>query len=177
VVLSVSRLSPEKDIPTLLDAFARLHQARPHSRLLLAGDGPDRARLQALVAQHGLQAVVQLPGRVAQPMAWMARADVFVLASQYEGFGNVLVEALASGVPVVSTDCPVGPREILQDGRYGRLVPVGDVAALALAMGQALDQGAQPAGAQAHAQQFTEARACAAYRALFDSLLNKAPAC
>lgn len=171
VVLSMSRLSAEKDLTTLIRAFARLHADHAQTRLLLAGDGPEREPLQALVLAHGLQSVVQLPGRVARPMAWMRESAVFVLASQYEGFGNVLIEALASGAPVVATDCPVGPREILQDGRYGRLVPVGDAQAMAQALAASLMQTGQPEGAMAHAQQFTVARACAEYRQLFDQLV------
>jgi len=176
VVLSVSRLSPEKDLPTLLAAFALLHDQRPDTRLLMAGDGPERGHLEALVAERGLAHAVALPGRVAQPMAWMQRAAVFALASQFEGFGNVLVEALAAGAPVVSTDCPVGPREILENGRFGRLVPVGDAAAMAAALAAAIDAGPAP-GAAEHAAQFTTGRATAAYLALFDELAQGAAAC
>ena len=176
VVLSVSRLSPEKDLPTLLAAFAALHAQRPETRLLIAGDGPERGHLEALVAERGLAAAVAFPGRLAQPMRWMQRAAVFALASQFEGFGNVLVEALAAGTPVVSTDCPVGPREILQNGRYGRLVPVGDAASMATALAAAIDAGPAP-GAADHAAQFTTGRATAAYLALFDELAQGAPAC
>lgn len=177
VVLSVSRLSPEKDLPVLLQAFARLRPQHPRLRLLMVGDGPERDNLQALVAAMGLEALVQLPGRVSQPMAWMAQAAVFALSSRFEGFGNVLVEAMAAGVPVVSTDCPVGPREILEDGRHGRLVPVGDAAALAEALAAALTQGQAPASASQRAQQFTTARASQAYAALFERLLAQGPAC
>jgi glycosyltransferase involved in cell wall biosynthesis len=170
VVLSVSRLSAEKDIPTLLRAFARLHALRPHTRLLLAGDGPERAALQATIEQLGLQAVACLGGRVQSPQAWMQRAAVFALASQYEGFGNVLVEALASGCAVVATDCPVGPREILENGRWGALVPVGHEVAMAAALQAACDAPGAPPGAAEHASQYTDAAACSAYRRLLDSL-------
>ena len=172
VVLSVSRLSTEKDIPTLLRAFARLHTQRPQTRLLLAGEGPARPQLQALVAQLQLGAVVAMPGRIESPRQWMQRATVFALASEYEGFGNVLVEALASGTAVVSTDCPVGPREILAAGRWGRLVPVADWQAMASALQQAVDDPGAPPGATGHAAQFTASAACSAYRALLDSLLR-----
>ncbi len=170
VVLSVSRLSEEKDIPTLLRAFLQVHGQRPQARLLLAGEGPARSMLQRLVAELGLDEVVALPGRISKPRAWMQAATVFALASQYEGFGNVLIEALASGTPVVSTDCPVGPREILDGGRFGSLVPVADPAAMARALMQALDHPALPAGARAHAARFTDTAACTAWRQLLDGL-------
>ena len=181
VVTSVSRLSVEKDIPTLVRAFKILHANRPSTRLLLIGEGPERAALQALVEAEGLGAVVQLAGRVHRPMRWMRQAAVFALASQYEGFGNVLIEALASGLPVVSTDCPTGPREILADGRYGALVPVGDAAAMAAALSDALAAGGPPTGAVEHGRSFTVERACDAYGDLFESVLNRCaaqePAC
>ena len=173
VVLSVSRLSDEKDIPTLLRAFEQLHAQRPHTRLLLAGDGPARPALQALVEQRKLGATVALVGRVQGPQQWMQRAAVFALASQYEGFGNVLVEALASGCPVVSTDCPVGPREILAGGRFGSLVPVGDWQAMAQALCRAIDHPGLPPGAAEHAWQFTDTAACRAYRQLLDGMTQR----
>ncbi len=170
VVISVSRLSAEKDIPTLLRAFGALHAQRPACRLLLAGEGPARAGLQALVGELGLDGSVALVGRIKAPRAWMRRAAVFALASEYEGFGNVLVEALASGCPVVSTDCPVGPREILDGGRFGALVPVGDWRAMAQALQQAIDHPGLPEGAREHAGRYTYAAATSAYRSLLDSL-------
>ena len=170
VVLSVSRLSVEKDIPTLLRAFAQLQRQRPQARLLVAGDGPEHAALQARIQALGLGDVAALVGRVQGPQAWMRQAAVLALASLYEGFGNVLVEALAQGCAVVATDCPVGPREILQDGRWGALVPVGDDSAMAQALLAAIDAPGAPPGAVAHAQQFTDSACCAAYRRLLDSL-------
>lgn len=172
VLMSVSRLSVEKDIPTLMKAFAKLHASRPDTRLLLVGEGPDRPRLQALRTQLGLEAVVDLPGQVAQPRRWIQHAAVFALASQYEGFGNVLIEALSCGVPVVSTDCPVGPRDILADGRRGQLVPVGDVDAMAVALARALDEPMLCLDSgKAYAEGFTASRSSQAYFQLFESLL------
>ena len=170
VVLSVCRLSVEKDLVTLVRAFAEVHCARPATRLVLAGEGPDRPRLMALVADLGLDGVVRLPGRTAMPLALMRHASVFVLASQYEGFGNVLVEAMACGTPVVSTDCPVGPREVLDGGRLGALVPVGDAPAMAQAITAALVRPAPPPGARKAALGYTQTNASAAYLALFNSL-------
>jgi len=125
----VGRLAVQKDFPTLLRAFARLRAARP-ARLMILGEGDRRSELEQLASALGISADVRLPGFVENPLAYMRRAAVFVLSSIYEGFGNVLVEALACGCPIVSTDCPGGPAEILEHGRFGRLVPVGDVAAL-----------------------------------------------
>ncbi|MBI4742488.1 MAG: glycosyltransferase [Betaproteobacteria bacterium] len=170
VVLGVCRLSAEKDLPTLIRAFAEVYRERPATRLVLAGEGPDRARLESLVAELGLAEVVRLPGRIATPLSWMRRAAVFVLASRYEGFGNVLVEAMACGTPVVSTDCPVGPHEILDGGRLGTLVPVGDASAMARAIAGALVRGVPLPGAREAALRYTQAGACASYRQLLERL-------
>jgi glycosyltransferase involved in cell wall biosynthesis len=151
LIVSVGRLSPEKDHATLIRAFALLG---PQVRLEIAGDGPMRDRLLALARELGVAERVTLTGFVADPFPLFRRATLAVSASRYEGFGNAIVEALACGTPVVATDCPYGPREILADGRYGRLVPVGDVAALAAAMRSALvdppDRAALRGGASGH---------------------------
>jgi glycosyltransferase involved in cell wall biosynthesis len=138
VILAVGRLHPEKDYPTLLRALVILRQVRP-ARLLILGEGPQRAELEALTRQLGVAGDVALPGFCDNPLPAMRCAAAFVLCSRAEGFGNVLVEALACGCPVVSADCPSGPREILDHGRYGRLVPVGDAEALATAILATLD--------------------------------------
>ncbi len=130
VVLSVGRLCEQKDFPTLLRAFAVVRKRRA-ARLMILGEGPDRAGLEGLADELGIQEDVALPGWVHGPAAYMARAAAFVLSSRYEGLPTVLIEALYAGVPVVATDCPSGPREILKDGRWGHLVPIGDVDALA----------------------------------------------
>lgn len=130
VLLAAGRLAPQKDFPTLLNAFARV-RSRREARLVILGEGPERARLERLAADLGIAADLKMPGAVLNPFAYMARARLFVLSSAWEGFGNVLVEALACGCPVVSTDCPSGPGEILDGGAFGRLVPVGDEEALA----------------------------------------------
>lgn len=134
VVLAIGRLTEQKDFPSLIRAFAAL-RARRFARLLILGEGELRGELESLAQSCGLTADdVQMPGFVSNPYAYLSRCAVFVLSSRWEGFGNVLVEAMACGAPVVSTDCPSGPREILEDGRWGRLVPVGDVEALAQAI-------------------------------------------
>jgi glycosyltransferase involved in cell wall biosynthesis len=137
VIIGCGRFVPLKGFDVLIKAFARLRAERP-ARLIILGDGLLRATLQDLVRSLGIEDDVALPGYAENPQAWFAASDLFVLPSRTEGFGNVLLEALASGVPVVSTDCPSGPRTILDSGRYGALVPVDDVEALAVAMTQAL---------------------------------------
>lgn len=133
VVLGVGRLTAQKDFGVLLHAFAQLRAQRP-ARLMILGEGELRPELESLAQQLGIHADVALPGFRDNPYAYMRRAALFVLSSRFEGFGNVLAEAMACGTPVVSTDCPSGPAEILQDGEWGRLVPVGDAEALAGAM-------------------------------------------
>jgi glycosyltransferase involved in cell wall biosynthesis len=142
VVLGVGRLTIQKDFSTLLRAFAQVRQRRP-AKLLILGEGDQRRQLEALSRELGVDGHVCLAGYRENPHAYMARAQVFVLSSIYEGFGLVLVEAMASGVPVVSTDCESGPREVLQDGRYGTLVPIGNVEALAQGITAQLDHGRQ----------------------------------
>ncbi len=137
VILAVGRITPQKDYSLLIRAFAQVRQSMP-VRLLILGDGEERAAMTELVSQLGLQDCVSMPGFVENPYAFMARAGVFVLSSRWEGLPTVLVEALYCGAPLVSTDCPSGPREILQDGAYGRLVPMGDAEKLAEAILAAL---------------------------------------
>ena len=122
--------------------------------LCILGEGSERTALETQVHALGLEGRVLLPGYKSDPAPYYARADLFVLSSDHEGFGNVIVEALDHGVPVVSTDCPSGPREILQEGKYGTLVPVGDVDALAQAMLATLHAPHDPAALKARARDF-----------------------
>jgi len=154
VVLGVGRLEPQKDFATLLRAFAILRQQRP-CRLLILGEGKQRGELQQLADELGISADFALPGFVANPYAWMARVRVLAMSSTWEGFGNGVAEALAVGTPVVSTDCPSGPAEILEDGRWGELVPVRDYQALAAALAKTLDSPGDKARLQQAAQRFT----------------------
>lgn len=137
VVLAVGRLSEQKDYPTLLESFARLRTERT-ARLVILGEGEQRASLEARVKELGIERDVQMPGWVENPYPYMVRAGLFVLSSKFEGLPGVLIEALYCGAPLVATDCPSGPREILADGRYGTLVPIGDVASISDAMSRAL---------------------------------------
>jgi glycosyltransferase involved in cell wall biosynthesis len=138
VFVCVAQLRAQKDLPTLLHAFARLRKVR-EARLLILGEGNRRRELSRLAADLDLGADVAMPGFVDNPIAFMAHAAALVLSSSYEGLPTVLIEALACGCPVVSTDCPSGPAEILGQGKYGRLVPVGDQVALAEAMLETLN--------------------------------------
>ncbi|MCC6454641.1 MAG: glycosyltransferase [Caldilineaceae bacterium] len=133
VLLAVGRLTKQKDFPTLIQAFAQVRQSRP-ARLLILGEGPDRPELEALVNQLDLREDVAMPGFVENPYAYMSHASLYVLSSQWEGLPTVLIEALYCGSPIIATDCPSGPREILVDGQHGVLVPMGDVNALAQAI-------------------------------------------
>jgi glycosyltransferase involved in cell wall biosynthesis len=153
VVLAAGRLTRQKDFPTLLCAFAQLVPRRD-LRLVILGEGPDRAALAAQLDALGLGERVALPGFDDNPFRWMSRARLFVLSSAWEGLPGVLIQAMACGTPVVSTDCPSGPREVLDDGRFGPLVPVGDAQALAAAIEQTLDAPLPAATLQERAAQY-----------------------
>jgi glycosyltransferase involved in cell wall biosynthesis len=176
VVLGVGRLSGQKDFPSLVRAFARVRRRRS-ARLVIFGNAQGaakteerRAELARLAADLGVGEDFDAPGFTNNPFAYMARAALFVLSSRYEGFGNVLPEAMACGCPVVSTNCRAGPSEILDGGRFGPLVPVGDVAALADAMERVLEAPLPADALKARARQFSVDRAVRGYLdALFGS--------
>jgi len=143
VILAVGRLNEAKDFSMLLRAFAKLREHRL-ARLVILGEGQMRSKLEALVVRLGFDNdTVQLPGFVPNPYPWMAKCSLFTLSSRREGLPGVLVEAMACGAPIVSTDCLSGPSEILEGGLWGRLVPVGDVEALAHAMAETLDMSSK----------------------------------
>ena len=139
VILSAGRLTRVKDHATLLRAFVEVLDSRP-ARLVILGDGAERDTLMQLVERYGVADHVDLPGFKTNPFAYMSRASVFVLSSRYEGFPNVLVQAMACGTPVVSTDCRSGPVEILDHGKWGRLVPVGGWRSMATAILESLEE-------------------------------------
>lgn len=144
VIVAVGRLTRQKDFPTLIRAFAELRQRRC-ARLIILGEGEDRPALEGLATELGVTDDIALPGFRENAIAYMAGSALFVLSSAWEGLPTVLIEALAAGTRVVSTDCPSGPREILQGGRLGALVPVGDVPRLTEAMLEVLDCPGAPA--------------------------------
>ena len=175
MIVAIGRFVPQKDFVTLISAFGLLVKTRP-ARLVILGEGPQRAKLEAMVASLGLRDCVYLPGFSTQAPAWLARADLFVLSSLYEGFGIVVAEALAVGTQVVSTDCPHGPAEILEQGRHGRLVRPGDVGALAEAMAHALATPDDPVSRAARIDRgrgFSLAKCAAEYAALVHRLAGK----
>jgi glycosyltransferase involved in cell wall biosynthesis len=164
VILNVARYTPKKDHGTLLRAFARLRATRPARLVLLGQDGPSRPAIERTIAELGLGDVVDVAGYDPNPFRYMARADVLVLSSLSEGNPNVLWEAMACGCPVVSTDCPSGPRELLgEDGTVGRLVPVQDASALASAIGATLDDPPPPGALRARTDAFPVGSAAESY--------------
>lgn len=138
VIMAMGRLTRQKDFPTLLKAFA-IVAAQRDCRLMIIGEGRDRETLQQLAIQSGIDSRLDLVGFKPNPYPYLRHAALFVLSSAWEGSPNALTEALALGVPVVATDCPSGPREILDGGRIAPLVEVGDHAAMAAAMIRILD--------------------------------------
>lgn len=144
VIVAVGRLTHQKNFSVLIDAFSDLLESMP-ARLIIFGEGDEREMLEAKIEKLGLGDVIDLPGFVANPHANFKAADLFVMSSRYEGLPTVLIEALYCGATIVSTDCPSGPREILEDGALGTLVPVDDRGALGLAMLSVLEARANTA--------------------------------
>lgn len=167
VIVGMGRFTEQKDFATLIRAFARLRAERD-CRLLLLGRGRLQAEYEALAVRLGVAADIAFPGFADNPYSYLARARLFVLSSAWEGSPNALTEALALGVPVVSTDCPSGPRELLAGGRYGALVAVGDDAALARAMAATLDAPLPAAELQRAAADYTVEASADAYLAALD---------
>ncbi len=174
LIIAVGRLAPEKCFGDLIQAFKIVRENAPY-RLEILGEGPERGRLEALCGRIGLADAVSLPGFVKNPFPRIRAASVLAVSSDREGFGNVLVEAMALGTPVVSTDCPHGPREILEGGRWGRLVPIGDPDALAAALLDTLRAPpVAPEALMARADAFDKERAIDAYLTLLDDAASAA---
>lgn len=164
VIVAMGRLVPQKDFGTLLRAFHQVRQS-VEARLIILGDGAERAILEDLSKALGLSGDVRFRGHVPNPFPYLRAARLFVLSSRWEGLPNALIQALALGCPVVSTDCPCGPSEILEGGKFGALVPVGDPVSLAAAMVRALRTSRSDLvpGLRASLQRFDPARATQAY--------------
>ncbi len=172
--LAAGRLSPEKGFDTLIDAFARLCRRIPAARLTICGEGPERPRLEAMSQALGLDERLQLPGFVPDPIGRLGGGRIFVMSSRREGFPNVLIEALAAGMPVISADCPIGPRLVLQQGHYGLLVPRDNAEALADGMYRLLQDPRLAAEYRRRGPERTAAfevrTAVAAFAELFDGI-------
>ncbi|MBL8884915.1 MAG: glycosyltransferase [Hyphomicrobium sp.] len=173
VLLAVGRLVPEKDFPTLLRAFARLE--RPSARLIILGKGPEEARLKALCKDLGITSRVTLAGYSKEPWRFYSQAKCFVLSSLSEPFGNVVVEAMAYGLPIVAT-ASAGPQEILRHGKFGRIVAAGSDLQLAHAIADTLEYPGDPAQRRRRADDFSFAVRVPAYEELVRSVLGKANA-
>jgi glycosyltransferase involved in cell wall biosynthesis len=171
-VLFVGRMHPDKDLATLIRAFGQVKF--PEARLELVGDGPKRLELEALVRAEGLAGRVTFAGYVADPTKSYRRARVLVLTSRLESFGNVVAEGLAHGLPVVST-AAAGPVEILDHGRFGTLVPIGDAKAIAEAIDAALIAPGDPRPRMEHAALFSIDRATEAYLAMAETVIAESP--
>lgn len=169
VVMAIGRLSAEKDFATLLDGFAKLVAHTP-ARLVILGDGVERQALEEWADSLDIREQVLFAGVVPNVYVWLKHASLFVSASRFEGFGNAIVEAMACRVPVVATDCPVGPAEILEQGRFGRLVEVGDADALSRAMLEMLAQKTDVEAAYQRSLMFSEGRCVDAYADLIKGL-------
>lgn len=171
VILGVGRLVAQKDFFTLVRAFQQVRQQRP-ARLMILGEGSDRSDLEKLIQNLSLEDDVALPGFVDNPYAYMAKAAVFALSSKYEGFGNVVAEAMAAGTSIVSTDCPSGPAEILENGNYGTLVAIADPEAMASAIIKTLDHPAQAELLKARSLAFSSDRVIKQYVDIIHQILQ-----
>lgn len=172
VILAAGRFGLQKDFPTLLEAFRRI-APDCDARLVILGEGSGRQALAARATALGLGDRVLMPGYVDNPLAWMCRARLFVLSSLWEGLPGVLVEALACGLPVVSTACPSGPAEILEDGAHGTLVPVGDAEAMGRAILATLAARPEPERLRARAEHFALAPAIKAYLDVLEGVIRR----
>lgn len=171
VILGVGRLNHQKDFLTLIRAFALVRQVQ-NARLLILGEGETRPELISLIKELNLETDVQLEGFVENPFAYMRKARVLVLSSAWEGFSNVLVEAMAAGIPVVSTDCPSGPREILAQGKYGQLVGISDPAAMAAAILNTLKNNVDSSLLKNRAEEFSLEKILGQYRLLIQKKIS-----
>lgn len=167
VFLAVGRLTEQKDFFTLIKAFELVRRQRS-ARLIILGEGESRSELEAMIAELGISEDISMPGFVENPYAYMSRATAFVLSSRWEGLGVVLIEAMACGCPVIATDCPSGPKEILAAGQFGALIPIGDVSTMSAAMLQVLKAPVDRNVLMQRAMYFSVERAVSEYLSLLE---------
>jgi glycosyltransferase involved in cell wall biosynthesis len=172
IVVSAGRFIKEKDFETLIRAF-NIVVKETNAKLVILGDGPNRSDLESLVTELGIGNSVDFIGFVDPPYAYMNYADLFVLSSRSEGLGNVLIEAMSVGTPVVSTNCPTGPSEVLEQGQYGSLVTVGSHEALSEAILESLDNHLDPSVLKNRAKEFSVESIADEYENLIFSQLHK----
>ena len=172
IILATGRLIEQKNFLMLIRAFAEV-RSRLDVRLILLGDGPQRRKIYELINSLNIEEHVAMPGWVDNPYSLMANADLFVMSSSWEGCPNVLLEALACGCPVVSTDCPSGPSEILEQGRWGRLVPVNDQTALAEAIAATLEDDTNQDALRQRAAQFSPEKMIKKFENLIREVISK----
>lgn len=168
VILAAGRLSKDKDYSTLIKAFAHLNL--PSARLVILGKGPEEQKIKSLIAALGLKSKVKIEGYVSEPWSYFEQAKCLALSSKSESFGNVIVEALAHGLPVVATNTD-GPKHILTSPELGRCIPVGDVAAMSTALGKTLNDPGDPKPRFARAHAFAMTTRFPAYEALIEEVL------
>lgn len=168
VVLGVGRLVDQKDFGTLIRAFASLRDQR-NAKLVIYGDGEERSELELLVNELGIKEDVDLPGFTDNPYKYMANADIFVNSAKHEGFGNVIIEAMAAGTSIVATDCPGAPAELLGNGKFGRLVPVRNPEEMAKSIDELLEDPTDPALLHDRAEGFSLETAIDKYNAVLFS--------
>jgi glycosyltransferase involved in cell wall biosynthesis len=172
-IVAVGRLVEQKGFDLLIEAVARLTADLPEVRLIIFGEGPDRDALEARAATLGIADRVSLPGNTTKPGTWISAGDVFVLSSRYEGFPNVLIEALAGGLPTVAFDCPWGPSAILTHEKNGMLVPAENVGALAASLKRVLTDQAMRKRISAAAPSAAARFSLGSVLASWDSVLAK----
>lgn len=172
IIISAGRMEAQKDFANLLRAFSKV-RSRRLAKLVIIGEGSQRRQLEALAIELGIDQDLAMPGFQKNPFVWFAKADVYGMSSIHEGLPTVLIECMACGTPVVSTDCPSGPSEILEGGVYGPLVPVGDHAALAEAIEQQLDNPISVDWLKARAREFSIEASCSAYWDLIENLMRQ----
>ena len=173
VIIGIGRLEPVKNFSLLIEAFYDVYKQDNETRLIILGEGSERSRLQQKIDSLGLSHVVDMPGFVQNPFGYLSRSSLFVLSSNFEGLPTVVIEALACGTPVVATDCPSGPREILVNGEYGEIVPVGDREGIAKAIMKQLKREHDHSKLERRASDFNVDKSIAQYEALIESLLER----